>query len=114
MSYQADAISYSSDAPIDQRRNALRFLLQDNGPKEIFLDNELDAYLSQCGTVWTAAIELASLLIDRKSESKAGKNWVRYQNIINRIPEWRRRAEAASNAELLGNAVTHGDVSDTV
>ena len=114
MSYDPATISYATDAPIDQRRNALRFLLQDTGPNETFQDNELDAYLAQCGTVWTAAIELASLLIDRVSERKAGKNWVRYQNIINRIPEWRRRAEAASNAELLGNEVSHGDVSDTV
>ena len=113
MSYDSTAISYDPSAPVSSQRNAVRFLLQDNGQVETFTDDEVDAYLATSSNVWGAAVDLASLLVDRVSQRTAGKSTVKYQNIINRIPEWRRRAQTYSSAAALGDRVLPSVVQST-
>ena len=111
MSYDSTAISADPSAPVPSQRNFVRMLLRDNGTgPETFQDSEIDAYLATCSNVWACAVEMASILIDRISERKAGKSSVSYQMIVKRVPEWRRRAQAYQNANLLGKAYGPADV----
>ena len=94
MSYNAEEIGYANDDTDDQKRNALRFLIQDtNVHRETFTDAELNAWLGQWASVWQAAAELADMIIGgglmERQVSSTTEKYLRKM-----APTWRARANS--------------------
>lgn len=76
MSYDAGNVDFSGTG--DQRRNALRLVLQDNKAREVFADGELDAILADSPNVWRAAIAATAIKIGSVKTEVLGRKRVDY------------------------------------
>lgn len=92
--YRADQISYADDASPEQKRNAVRFLTQDNSSaRPMFQDEELDSWIPQWPNVWMAAAELADMAIGGGlTERQVGSS--RYQYLRKMAPTWRAKGKS--------------------
>ena len=92
--YNADQISYEDDASAEQKRNAVRFLTQDRmEANAMFQDSEIDTWIPQWPNVWTAAAELADMVIGGGlTERQVGSS--RYQYLRKMAPTWRAKGKS--------------------
>ena len=95
MAYDPENISFKSTASQDEKRNGVRFLIDDKDTEnERYTDAELDAWMVEWTSVWQAAAELADMEVGLGVDEEDIGSAVRVRYLRQSAPTWRARAKS--------------------
>lgn len=102
VTYNPAELDYSASGDRQQRINAVRFLLRDR-PRDrvtpLFEDEELGTWIDQWHSVWTAAAELADMIVGGGIiGDRVGSAQVQYLRTM--APTWRNRGRSHQTPRL--------------
>lgn len=102
VTYDSDSINFSGTS--DEKRNALRFILQETEQNSIFQDGELNAVLGESDSVWRAAITCSSIKVGNISIYVLGKKRTEYWRSMQ--PVWAANARRSDCPVIVERTVS--------
>ena len=102
VTYDSDAINFKGTTA--EKRNALRFILQETESTSLFQDAELDAVLGESDSVWRAAITSLSIKRGNVKVSVLGRKKIEYWK--SQEPTWASNARRSDCPVIVERTVT--------